>query len=149
VFVPVDAETGLLVIVSAFLGAAFGYFFALRAARRQSLRDSKQEAYGNMFPKIQEAIDIMGEILALEDLELKEGDKAQGLLIRVMRPLWVLGIQDGIAEAAGHLEGFEGKKLTLDLLQEVRNTTGAWLLIEFYGLLRDLRYDCRPGVDAP
>src|SRR2546426_713209 len=123
-----DAETVLIAIVSAFLGAAFGYFFALRAARRQGLRDSKQQAYGNMFPKIQEAIDIMGEILAIEDLELKEGDKAQGLLIRLMRPLWVLGIQDGILEASGHLEGFEGKKVTLDLLEEVKNTTGAGLL---------------------
>src|SRR2546426_2920518 len=136
-----DTDTVVLSAFSALLGAFLGYVFALRAARRQRLHEGKQQAYESMFPKIQESIDIMGEILAIEDLELEGGEKAQGQLVRLMRPLWVLGIDAGISELGGQLEGFTGKKPTVELLESVKNTVSAWLVIEFYGLVRDLRYD--------
>jgi len=130
-----------LALLGALVGALLTYRLALRAARREILHDTKQETYLEMFPKIQESIDMLGEVMALEDLNLEEGEKAQGLLVRLIRPLWVLGIQNGIAEVGGHLENFKGKKPTTDLLEAVRASAAAWLLLEFYTVLRDLRYD--------
>src|SRR2546427_9493238 len=109
-------------LVGVFLGGVLGYFLALRAARRQRRHESKEESYGAMFPKIQESIDIMGEIIASAELKLEEGEKAQGLLVGLLRPLWVYGIDDGIGEVTGLLEDFKGKKPTVDLLESVRPT---------------------------
>lgn len=145
-----EIAIGLLsALLGALLGAFLGYRFALRAARSERLYDTKQQTYAGMFPKIQESIDILGEILELEDLNLEGDERAQGLLVRLIRPLWLLGIEGGIDEAGDQLGNFKGKKLTTDLLEDMRSVVSGWLLLEFYALIRDVRYDLSALGFAP
>src|SRR3989442_15989361 len=97
-------------LVSAVVGVLLGYAFALRAARRQRRHEIKEGAYGRMFPKIQESIEILGGIQAVLGLELKKDETTEALVERLSQPLWVLGLTDAMTEMRGYLSDPAGTK---------------------------------------
>src|SRR5438034_10435719 len=84
------AISGLLALSAVYVG----YRLSLRTARKQRLYQIRQEAYGRMFPIIEESVYLMGQILDFQDMTFPEDEDFKGYVGRLLGPLFVLGDWD-------------------------------------------------------
>ena len=134
-----------IVIVSggalALLGAIAGYLLSLRTARKQRLHEVKQEAYGRMFPIIEESVFLMGQIHELQELSFPRDEEFKGYLARLFAPLFALGDWDTMRDLDEIEADTETKKGRLELLETARNYLMTRLIMELYSGRRELRHE--------
>ena len=123
------------------LGAIAGYALSLRTARKQRLHEIKQEAYGRMFPMIEESIYVMGGIHELQGLDFPNDEDFKGYLTRLFRPLFALGDWDTMRDLDDIEGDSESKKGRRELLVSVRDYIVTRLIMELYAERRELRHE--------
>ncbi len=131
------------------LGVGIGYVFVNWTAKKQRLYEIKQQAYGAMFPRLNELIGIVKWLHDGEGLKLEDQELLPGTLVAMLIPPFVLADKDTVAELDEIAAEYEDKDSTskkdrLAFLQAIQEKVRSMLTLEMYSIARDLRYELAP-----